>query len=73
MNHITCDIILDLLPLYADEACSEDSRTLVEEHISHCPECGKLLRDMYAPLDTAPPELDGKAVLSSLKKNLLGI
>ena len=31
---ITCKVIEDLLPLYADEICSDDSRTIVEHHIS---------------------------------------
>ena len=40
---IHCDIIRDLLPLYADEACSEESRRMVEEHLQECPECGSML------------------------------
>ena len=27
-----CEIIRDLIPLYLDKVCSEDSRKLVEEH-----------------------------------------
>lgn len=38
-----CNIIRDLLPLYADEACSEESRLLVEEHLQECPDCGNML------------------------------
>lgn len=34
MSMITCDLIRDLIPLYADNAVSEDSRALVEEHLS---------------------------------------
>ena len=40
---VHCDVIQDLLPLYADEACSEESRKLVEEHISECGDCMKML------------------------------
>ncbi len=40
----SCDVIRDLLPLYADDACSEDSRRMVEEHLAECPECGGMLR-----------------------------
>ena len=36
---IKCEIIRDLLPLYADDACSRESRELVEEHIKECPGC----------------------------------
>lgn len=34
-----CDMIRDLLPLYADSVCSETSRAAVEEHLLACPDC----------------------------------
>lgn len=40
---MSCDVILDLLPLYADGACSERSREMVEEHLQECPACRNLL------------------------------
>ena len=39
-----CEVVRDLLPLYADDACSAKSRGLVEEHLRDCAECGELLR-----------------------------
>lgn len=39
MNQITCDTILDLLPLYIDQVCSTDSNALVEGHLRVCPAC----------------------------------
>ena len=41
---INCDVARDLLPLYADEACSETSRQLVEEHLEACGACRDLLK-----------------------------
>ena len=38
-----CEVIRDLLPLYADDACSEKSRTLVNEHLLDCAECREVL------------------------------
>ena len=43
-----CDVIRDLLPLYADEACSGKSRALVEEHLGECPACRDVLARMRA-------------------------
>lgn len=40
---VPCDVIRDLLPLYADEACSEESGKLVEEHLQECPDCSDML------------------------------
>ena len=40
---MNCDIVRDLLPLYADGLCSEESRRAVEEHLKTCEACRKLL------------------------------
>ena len=40
---IPCNVIQDLLPLYADDACSEESRDLVREHLQECGECSSML------------------------------
>ena len=48
---ITCDIIADLMPLYIENICSEDSRKLLEEHINQCEKCSKELEDMRYPID----------------------
>ena len=32
-----CDIIRDLLPLYVDGVCSQESAKLVEEHLTGMP------------------------------------
>ena len=39
-----CDVIRDLLPLYADDACSEKSRALVNEHLLDCADCRDMLQ-----------------------------
>lgn len=43
---ITCKVIEDLLPLYADEICSDDSRIIVEHHVAECNECREKLDTM---------------------------
>ena len=39
---IDCNVIIDLLPLYKEEICSEETKELVEEHLSGCDSCRKL-------------------------------
>lgn len=46
MSKNNCGLIKDILPLYADEVCSEESRKAVAEHISECPECRRELEKM---------------------------
>lgn len=43
---VTCDVIRDLLPLYLDGVCSEDSRQLVEEHLQTCESCRRELAQL---------------------------
>ena len=50
---VDCEIIRDLLPLYADDACSGKSRAMVEEHLVECDACrGLLIRMQDAELET---------------------
>lgn len=34
-----CNIVKDLLPLYLEELCSEDSKSYVEAHLAQCEDC----------------------------------
>lgn len=36
---IACEVIRDLLPLYHDDVCSQESRVLVEAHLDQCEAC----------------------------------
>lgn len=48
---MNCDIVKDLIPLYIDGCCSEESKNAVEEHIRDCEDCKKLVEDMKSPSD----------------------
>ena len=41
-----CNVIKDLLPLYVDECCSEESTKLVAEHLENCGSCRKIYHQM---------------------------
>jgi predicted anti-sigma-YlaC factor YlaD len=43
---ISCEIIKDLLPLYHDGVCSNDSKAMVEEHLAGCDSCKTELQEM---------------------------
>lgn len=72
-----CDVTRDLLPLYMDASCSEDSREFVDTHMAECPAC-RSVHD--AASKTVETMLTGKKVRKSfgqfrrktrLKKTLL--
>ena len=46
MSQKKCDMIRDLLPLYADSVCSEESRKAVTDHLAGCAECREMLNKM---------------------------
>ena len=48
---MNCNVIKDLIPLYIDGCCSEESKKLVKEHIECCDACKNLLEDMNLPSD----------------------
>lgn len=39
MSKVSCEIIKDMLPLYYDDVCSDDSKKMVEEHLVECHSC----------------------------------
>lgn len=51
MNNVTCEIIQDLLPLYCDGVCSEESRELIQSHLHGCDKCREELRLMRLPVN----------------------
>lgn len=59
---ITCDIIRDLLPLYAEDMVSEDSRKLVDAHLCGCDNCtnelAKINKCEPIPVEVSPEPLN---------------
>ena len=49
MTKLPCEVIRDLLPLYADAAVSPASCRLVEEHLAGCPGCRRELEQLRRP------------------------
>ena len=58
---ISCNIIRDLLPLYAENMVSQDSQKLVDDHLCTCDDCAKELAAIQkAP--KVPLEVDVKSL-----------
>ena len=67
MNDIPCGVIRDLLPLYTEELCSEESKALVESHLKNCPDCRRLKENMKK---TEPLPVDSGEGLKKIRKEL---
>ncbi len=63
-----CNVIKDLLPLYADEVCSEDSREMVEKHLAVCKDCTQELEDYR--YNTGLPEVSADEAMKKFKKKM---
>ena len=75
MNY-PCDLIQDLLPLYLDDVCSKQSKTVVEQHLLKCPNCRKYYSAMREAdeIIIVPPnaerEIQKATSFQSIKKTL---
>ena len=68
-----CNVIKDLLPLYVDECCSEESTRLVAEHLDTCESCRKIynqMRETYQSYEEKPNTVKLRRV-SDWKASLL--
>ena len=54
MTKLPCGVVEDLLPLYIDELCGEESRTLVAQHLENCPACRSKYDAMREPVAVEP-------------------
>jgi len=66
----SCKITKDLLPLYHDEVCSNESRAMVEEHLAECDHCKAELRSMeeVIQMDTIKQNLNEAEFMQLLSK-----
>ncbi len=42
----SCDVIKDLLPLFHDDVCSDDTKQVVKEHLNECEDCREYYKKM---------------------------
>ncbi len=67
---LSCEIVRDLLPLYADNICSEASRKEVEEHIKTCDSC-KAELELFTNFDEMETDVDEKAAFQNFNKKMM--
>lgn len=64
-----CEIVRDLLPVYADEFCSQYTKDFVDRHLSYCTECKRTLANMETEIGVSVIT-DAEADLHRLKKSV---
>ena len=66
---LPCKVIEDMLPMYYDKVCSEESAALVEEHLRSCPRCGQMLADLGAEIEIPEQKVDDVKPLRKIQKS----
>ena len=64
---LPCSVIRDLLPLYAEDLTSEETKELIHVHLADCPDCRARLETLRQP---AVPEPNAAESLRGVKKSL---
>lgn len=67
MSKFNCNVMRDILPLYADEVVCPDTRELVEEHLEGCEGCRREL-DALRETVVLPVQEDGLEVMKKVKR-----
>lgn len=77
MSKLSCHVVQDLLPTYADKLTSEETSRDIEEHFAECSECAQIyhaMQDDEINIQTEQSKRDInylKKIKSSHKKNFL--
>lgn len=65
---LSCAVVQDLLPLYVDGVCSDESKHLVEAHLAECADCRALCTALKESEAEALFQADTKTVLRAHAK-----
>lgn len=68
---LNCEIIRDLLPLYSDNVCSEESKAVVDEHLKECEPCREELKAISDNKPAALLKLDSEALIIGKYRRIL--
>lgn len=67
---VSCKVIQDLLPLYAEKMTSHESNLLIEEHMDDCSKCADMLNSIKVNMAKNKPDTEGGASLKFVQKNI---
>lgn len=65
-----CSVVMDLLPLYVDGVCREETVTMIDAHLKTCDSCRKELEALRAPMVELEEEIDDAQPIKALSKSL---
>ena len=66
---LSCKVIEDILPMYYDGVCSEESAALVEGHLKECPHCSHILSELRSDITIPEKNVDDIKPLKKIQKS----
>lgn len=66
----TCGIVQDLLPLYVDEACSEESKSVISEHVKVCKDCQNYMMQLKNPMLEQSFSQESEHIIANHKRKI---
>ena len=66
---LSCKVIEDMLPMYYDKVCSEESAELIEEHLKECPHCSHILSELRSDITIPEKLVDDIKPLRKIQKS----
>lgn len=69
MLNVSCNVILDLIPLVKDGVASDDSTIIVNDHIKTCTSCKSEFETLYA-INTLQSSIKDKKIVSAMKRSI---
>lgn len=65
---LSCKVIEDILPMYYDSVCSEETAKLVEDHLEQCPDCSNMLEQLRTEIDIPSIPVDDTKPLKEIQE-----
>lgn len=66
---LSCKVIEDILPMYYDKVCSNETAELIDEHLNECPRCSHILSELHAEIATPQKNVDDIKPLKRIQKS----
>ena len=71
MSKFECNLVMDLLPIYADGKAGKETEDFIRLHMESCPECREMYEAMTKDIDTKTTPVVISKTVSTPGKRLL--
>lgn len=66
---LSCKVVEDMLPIYYDKICSEESAALIDAHLRDCPHCSQILAELGEEMRIPKKHVDDIEPLKKIQRS----